>query len=291
MCHLKVRKRWYVPAAHTNGCTMVPDYDLSLISLYNFQTACDNHDICYQDCSRTQAQCDAVYRQDLRNECETMWRSAGSPWWNPLMVSRYQSCLAQAELYYNGVSTLGRSFWDTSQVLACDEYDVPCGAGNRLEINSFTLSGESVRNGGALRAQWKVYAVAGTDVNCTLTSDAPRWLHTFYFNQPYQTGSMDIYFDFRGRLDSQGRSTENLMLSCNDSMGGNVSASRAINIEIQPFRIAQFQAPVSVQAGETISLSWQVQAVDSVSTRCTLSTDSYGYVLQESLLSQCELFL
>jgi RHS repeat-associated protein len=98
------------PYGLANGCGPeggpdVPD-DPWWIGGGNFEPACNNHDDCYGNCSRTKEDCDKRFRKDLRKACRKRY------WWNPNLMMH---CYGIAEIYVKAVQWWGDDAYNKAQ--------------------------------------------------------------------------------------------------------------------------------------------------------------------------------
>ena len=82
---------------------LVPDKP----SGYDFSTACQTHDKCYDTCGATQNGCDEKFLEDMQSICESRYASAGS-------------CNELANIYYGAVQNYGQGAFANAQKAACD---------------------------------------------------------------------------------------------------------------------------------------------------------------------------
>ena len=68
------------------------------MTIYDFTSACTNHDRCYGECKRTKQQCDSQFLADMLKECSTLrgWRSIYK-----------KECQSRAKLFYEAVGKYG----------------------------------------------------------------------------------------------------------------------------------------------------------------------------------------
>ena len=81
----------------------------------SFEAACNNHDVCYSDCSKSRSLCDSDWHEAMRNSCRACLN-------NIPMADRVQflaDCYGWADLYYTIVFALGGSAYDRRQESAC----------------------------------------------------------------------------------------------------------------------------------------------------------------------------
>lgn len=109
----KRRKPGFQP--YYNGCggegitkDLVPNYFLDA----NFTPACNKHDLCYSDCSRTKKQCDDDFYDDLVDVC----RKTYPGFWDSVPRGL---CESAAWGYYTSVNSFGNSFWADAQIEGC----------------------------------------------------------------------------------------------------------------------------------------------------------------------------
>lgn len=109
----KRRKPGFRP--YSNGCggegiteNIVPNHFLNA----NFTLACDTHDLCYADCSRTKKQCDDNFYDDLVAICRKTYPTG----WDAVPRGL---CEAAAWGYYEAVNSFGHSFWAEAQIEGC----------------------------------------------------------------------------------------------------------------------------------------------------------------------------
>jgi hypothetical protein len=56
-----------IAAAQTDGCTRAPDL--------TFTSACNSHDICYNNVSASQESCDKAFKVDMLKSCDTSYQN------------------------------------------------------------------------------------------------------------------------------------------------------------------------------------------------------------------------
>ena len=110
----KVRRPGY--KVTTNGCTIVPDKVPILAFNGSFTNACDNHDICWQNCTIPLHVCQTRFREDMYRECWLAYTAYSG--WNPIGHVGYAACLSTAQAYYQA-TTLNVWYWRSGQRKAC----------------------------------------------------------------------------------------------------------------------------------------------------------------------------
>jgi hypothetical protein len=84
----------------TNGCSYVPD---SVLGLFNFKQACNNHDICYSKGSGVPRKvCDDKFKKEMEEYCEKTYS-----WYNPQRAA----CKSLALTYYGAVRQFSKSYY------------------------------------------------------------------------------------------------------------------------------------------------------------------------------------
>jgi RHS repeat-associated protein len=75
---------------------------------YSFESACDAHDKCYGNCSKTQKSCDDAFRQALYRACEG------------LEGRQARQCISDAGEYYSAVALWGPGRYKRGQMSRCE---------------------------------------------------------------------------------------------------------------------------------------------------------------------------
>lgn len=109
-CPNRVPRQGY--KATFNGCGSA-DFDVpdAVPGVFDFTSACNIHDICYDTCNNDKLECDQLFHELMLLHC----RSTHSPL-DPTL--RY--CLQAADLYYAGVVVGAGSAYRDAQMNACD---------------------------------------------------------------------------------------------------------------------------------------------------------------------------
>jgi hypothetical protein len=95
-----------------NGCgaSFVPDvFTDAADSVSGFKDSCNEHDVCYKNCSVTREECEDQFRNNMYDECNGQFL-----------------CELLADLFYQGVTTLGEGVCQASRdppVCTQAEYD------------------------------------------------------------------------------------------------------------------------------------------------------------------------
>lgn len=90
----------------------------------NFKSACNAHDLCYEDCSASQDTCDINFLNDLLDQCLAAYPPSNARG----RERQRQECEARAQQYYTVVSgPLGRDAYEIAQSNACDCCPGDCG--------------------------------------------------------------------------------------------------------------------------------------------------------------------
>jgi hypothetical protein len=99
----------------TNGCSYSPD---GIPLLYDFKSACNNHDICYsQGSGIRRIDCDDRFKEEMLDSCTKQFLGKVGkvidkiPVFGEYVVSKYEPCKRSALLYYKAVRTLSRSYY------------------------------------------------------------------------------------------------------------------------------------------------------------------------------------
>jgi len=85
---------------------VVPD---NWFGWYNFNSACDAHDKCYDTCKASKTSCDDNFLRNMMNTCSTL--QPNSYWRN--------HCEGTSYIYYSAVRDHGQSAYDNAQNEAC----------------------------------------------------------------------------------------------------------------------------------------------------------------------------
>jgi RHS repeat-associated protein len=107
----------------SNGCgpegwkkKYVPERPFNLAL---FTPACNNHDLCYDECNRDKDECDTIFREELKYICEAeyVWMGIQQPPKSHKL--RYKGCLIAAKGYFEFVSHAGHGPYNDAQEDAC----------------------------------------------------------------------------------------------------------------------------------------------------------------------------
>jgi len=82
-----------------------------------FHDACDFHDNCYGNCTKTQEMCDSQFLNDMKSTCR--WNLV---WSNGSLLDHmeYVTCMGMARLYYRGVDLFGKTAYEKTQREMCE---------------------------------------------------------------------------------------------------------------------------------------------------------------------------
>ena len=85
----------------------------------DFTEACNGHDRCYADCTKTKEHCDEEFRTDMRAACHLKygWMAITPP--PTELVKRLRVCLAEAEIYAKAVRDQGEQAHTETQEEYC----------------------------------------------------------------------------------------------------------------------------------------------------------------------------
>jgi len=77
--------------------------------LFDFTSACQAHDKCYEQCNATRVSCDNDFLTNLRKACPSKKTER----------VKYQTCWEMTKLYWYTVSKAGKSVWKQAQAKNC----------------------------------------------------------------------------------------------------------------------------------------------------------------------------
>ena len=103
--HTRQRREYYIPT--WNGCgpqiKLLGDIIPTAISKLKptFSPCCNQHDLCYQDCSKSQKTCDNEFKSCLLKQCSSV------------------QCKLAAHMMYEAVNLFGKISYESSQSKAC----------------------------------------------------------------------------------------------------------------------------------------------------------------------------
>jgi RHS repeat-associated protein len=107
-----------------NGCSAPGSNPNDPTGMCTFKSACDTHDLCYSDCSISQATCDANFLQDMKARCETCYNAIVQV--NPARAIFFQSqCDTLANNYYSAVNCFGSKAYNNRQNQNCHCVNTP----------------------------------------------------------------------------------------------------------------------------------------------------------------------
>ena len=87
------------------------DQDLKLVGESVIIPCCNQHDICYDTCGKTQYQCDNVFRSCLHSACRAL-NGNGFQWW---IDFRQAACEQDGRILYQIVNAVGHYAFNSAQ--------------------------------------------------------------------------------------------------------------------------------------------------------------------------------
>ena len=120
-CVYRTKKKNKEYKATANGCgsswneLIVPDEypPISVVAQFSFESACNQHDLCYGECGSDKQRCDSMFYENMKQECQKLAQERGV---NDEVAG---FCYVMATIYYNAVHEFADGAYEDAQNDAC----------------------------------------------------------------------------------------------------------------------------------------------------------------------------